>query len=332
LSLLLVAAGASADQAPAQPPAAAAQLTPKASTATEAVPAEEAPAQDAPAPDAPAEAEAAEAEAAEAHDAPVAPAVNAVRIFPAIRLRAAAVRLAAPAALPVDAPAAPPDDALVDAMLAQLNPLAHAELSFANRVCQLDADQRDRVAEALRGFLLKFARERGPQLQGNQQVIAFGGVVQLAEEPNVSMETAFSEGIAAALEGALSEEQRQTYRDERKQREAYFRDVAIDNYVAKLDQRIVLTAEQAANIRAELQQRWNSSWAPPLHAFVQLSNYLPDVPAAYVAPHLGPEQRKLFRSIQQVHFGGEVLGQRLGIGGELPMIDDVQFSATEAQP
>src|SRR5690606_6922372 len=112
---------------------------------------------------------------------------------------------------------------------------------------------------------------------------------QVAEQQPASLQAAFSEGIAAALEGALSEEQRQTYRAERKEREEYFRDVAIDNYLAKLDQRIVLSAEQAANIRAELQQRWNSSWAPPLHAFVQLSNYLPDVPAAYVAPHLGPE-------------------------------------------
>jgi len=226
-----------------------------------------------------------------------------------------------PAEVAPGTPAGPADDAAIRAQQAAvyreaLAPLAAAELSFVSRTCGLTAEERARRAAALGAWLDGFAFEH-----------AAAAVRQADAGDATTLQQAFESSLSAELQQGLSAEQVAAYRRERQARDAYRLETAIDCYLAKLDQHVVLSAEQYAQVRDELRAHWEDVSAPPLHAFVHLNNVLPETPAARVAKHLHPEQRRLLRGIQQVRFQ-ETFGQRLQIGGELPLIDDVALPPT----
>lgn len=224
------------------------------------------------------------------------------------------------------APAAAAGDADEDARLAplraQYEPLLKSELSFANRICGWSDEQRRGAIKDGVAWLTEFARQ---QLADENPVraglLAFVGLARPRQPADPTTDA--QQQVAELIVKHLTDEQKALYQAEHDKREAFRKRAVIENLLAKLDERLDLTAEQRRKLSKTLEARWSEDWAPELEVFVHMGEYVPQIPNEYVLPHLTAEQMKLWNGLQKVSFGrGVNFGQNLFPGG----VDDIDLS------
>ena len=247
-----------------------------------------------------------------------------VQLFPATRNMRAAPQAAAVAAgaKPLADPAAaqqeaepplkPEEAAQLAPLMAQWEPLAKAEVSFAKRICRLDDEQRRRVVLAVKAALRKHARELiKNNNQGNaalgigvQGIVVFNGINIRGQIPNAA--ESLPHKVTDAIRGLLTAPQRRDYDVELKQRQEFALQTAAENLVSMIDARVHLSAQQRQELVEGLTKSGDQSWSPPLSQFINMdgANYLPQLPDVLVLPHLTAEQKEAWRSVQKVTFGG----------------------------
>ncbi len=247
----------------------------------------------------------------------------------AVPAPAVAVEAAAPALAPVAQwqGGAAGLEARLAPLRAQLAPLLTAELSFAGRVCEWSDEQRRAAISAGKKWLKDYTQ----RMAGNP--VANRGVVQFVNGPAAGLENVVNAGdfvetaLADVIRDVLTDDQKATYDAELAKRGRFRMEAVITNMVARLDDKLDLSATQRRKIAHTLEARWRENWAPAPEAFMHMGDYVPAIPDEYVTPHLSVEQRALWNGLQKVHFQGAGVAQAIFPRGVV--IDDVDLNEVE---
>ncbi len=218
-------------------------------------------------------------------------------------------------------------DPLIAQFQQQYRPLVRSELHFIRQICKPTDDQRKSLAKQAgtvhKDLATKFAKL---QQQMNAGQWRWGSE---SPTPRQELEKLF----LTVLKTTLSPEQVTHYEHELNQRKEEIKTVAIRNLVAKLDQDLVLSAEQREKISESLRSEWNDTWCLSLDYVQYFDQFFPNIPDKVVAPFLNKMQKTVWDGISK--------NQRifLGIGNqgqvhvdELAFKDDVIDAAKDAPP
>lgn len=102
-----------------------------------------------------------------------------------------------------------------------------------------------------------------------------------------------------SVQATLSAEQTARYRKELDQRAAARKRVAILHVLAKLDEKLALTAEQRGKLSDTLGENWNGSWSLA-HIQMYGEHYFPQLPNNKVLPILNETQKTVWNGIQKI--------------------------------
>ncbi|QEG36841.1 hypothetical protein [Bythopirellula goksoeyrii] len=206
----------------------------------------------------------------------------------------------------------------------KMEPFVQVEFSFANRICRLDADQQKKMAAALGKVLDKSAEEAAQFIPPNNANRAGAWMAQ-PQQANMKRE-ALVEQIEQAIEPLLNDEQQAIYRTELQARTEFRRETIVDNVLSMLDKRLAFTNDQSSAIRRDLlADDWVDDSPPPLHAFLQNAQYIPQLPDNCITPHLNKAQSMIYKGLQKVNWGQNDWEDNFGFGNSIQPIDDVKL-------
>jgi hypothetical protein len=207
----------------------------------------------------------------------------------------------------------------------QFQQLWKAEMGFVQRVCSPDRDQRAQIERLSDGLAKAAAREYAQAQNGMMRGGAdpFGArTMPRAPQQLVQRQ------MMKALQGKLSPEQISRYRDECGKRSEYQKRVTVLNLVVRLDERLVLTAEQREKLVEELTRNYHAGWGQSLEVIQNNRQYLPSIPDQQILPILNPRQKTIWHGAQKL--GHVVLGG-MGFGQAAVVIDDDVFLVDEVE-
>lgn len=208
------------------------------------------------------------------------------------------------------------EDANLAPYLAQFRPLLKAELSFANRVCELSAEQRKTVVDAGKAWLKDYVRQYVQQ-QGQPQAVGvavfLGGVRRAVGDNNPRK--AIEDGIGELVKKNVNDAQRTTYEAEMTKRAEFRKQVVLDNLLAKIDSRLYLAPDQRQSLAESMGKKWDDSWAPAMDTFVHMGDYLPQIPDEHIVPLLNDQQKSVWNGVQKVNYGNSFGGDNNWIDG-----------------
>jgi hypothetical protein len=136
--------------------------------------------------------------------------------------------------------------------------------------------------------------------------------------------TLIAEGLLGSVRATLSPEQAARYQKELDQRRAARKRLAVLNLVCKVDQLLVLTAEQREKLGEILKENWNETWGQS--QWLTIGNqYFPPMPDDKILPLFTETQKNVWRdsSRRNIRFGFH-LGFLQGIEMEEEVWDDDQ--------
>jgi hypothetical protein len=214
----------------------------------------------------------------------------------------------------------------------QLEPMLKTEISFAARAAELKDDERRALIIAAKkwfdGFVTDFVKNQDPNqqqmlLQGGQ-MMWFGGPQRKIVDPREAIRS----GLQKVATSTLSKEKAQAYADESKKREEFIRKVGIDNLVARIDEKVDLSADQRKKITESLTAQTDKAKQPQLEIFAMNNgNMWPGASKEAVLPELTAAQKTVFGRLNsaagQAFFGGNMFN----IQGA--QIDDVDLDVAE---
>ncbi len=207
---------------------------------------------------------------------------------------------------------------LAQQALPQFTRLMTAELSFINRTCDLNLEQRKKI-KAASDTCLKAAVRHYAMGQRGMMVGWEGRAQPTLPDPNELVHQA----LAKVLKETLRPEQQSAYDSEIAKREAFRRRVAIDNIVAILDERLILTIEQRRQLTESLDKNWQPGWVQSIEMLMNSNQYLPSIPDQFVAPALNEEQRQVWRAARKriISFGMSHWGEQAAVLDDFPLVE-----------
>jgi hypothetical protein len=251
----------------------------------------------------------------------------------AARKKAAARRAAVAQRPPANAAA---QNAIEQQMRKLLEPMLLSELSFAARAGDLGRDERRKLHADGKAwfdkFVVDFIKKQDPNqqqmfLQGMQGVW-FGNQQPTVESPRQAIRT----GVMKLAKTALSKEKQAAYEDECRKRDEFARQVAVDNQVERLDEKVKLSPDQWKKITKTLNEHWDKKRDPQLEMFAQYGSMWPGVTEGWILPELSPAQQAVLKRINamsgQMFINGGVFGQM--VGGDVQVFNDMDDDATTA--
>jgi hypothetical protein len=197
----------------------------------------------------------------------------------------------------------------------QLEPMLKTEISFAARAAELKDDERRALIIAGKkwfdSFVADFVKNQDPNqqqmmLQGGGQMIWFGGPDRKVTDPR----EAIRKGLLNVATSTLTKEKSQAYADESKKREEFIRKVSIDNLVARIDEKVDVSADQRKKITESLTANLDKAHQPQLEAFAMNGNMWPGGSKESALPELTAAQKAVFNRLNsaagQMFFGGNL--------------------------
>jgi len=206
-------------------------------------------------------------------------------------------------------------------LLDRLKPLLSVELALAERVCNLDAAQRKELDDAGEECARKVARQlASPQ----QQVIirrgrigggggfgggGFGGGFVVNGPDGSAPKTArelLDDSIAEVIKAKFPDGASALYSKELDRRRGERKEVIVENIVALLDSKLVLTAEQRDAIGKSLLVNLPDNQMPQLQVLMSDgSGPIPMIPENCLVPHLRDTQRSVWQNLpnRNVQYG-----------------------------
>jgi hypothetical protein len=172
----------------------------------------------------------------------------------------------------------------------QFQSLLKGELLFIRTVCQPTKQQYEQIVAA-GDQALADAAKKSAQMQ-----LVMHNRVRNRPIANADPRKLIADTLQDSLRTALSAEQVDQYEQELEKRSAYRKRVGLLTLIAKLDQDLLLTAEQRDQLSASLSQNWNDAW---LNALGMLPHgpFFPNLPDNLVLPVLSVKQRAVWSEI-----------------------------------
>ncbi len=185
--------------------------------------------------------------------------------------------------------------------------LHRTELHFIRLVCQPTKLQYQKIAtdgeNALKSTLRTFAVAQYKMRHGRFRA---GEQRSQPHDPRKLI----AEGLMQLVKETLSAEQATLYQNELDRRSAARKRVALLNIVAKLDKKLVLTAEQRSKLSETLNANWKNSWNQ-MQMLMYGDQYVPQLPDHNVLPILNNTQKDVWR--QMAKQGNVFFGFNMGL-------------------
>ncbi len=193
------------------------------------------------------------------------------------------------------------DQAQLAEYTSQFRQLLKVELLFLNAVCAPTDEQSQTIAAAGECRLKKIAEEFVAALNKMEEPIAQevdGGTVPhqpIILDPRQRIQESLSESVNQTLSSA----QVALYRAELDQRNTFRKRVVLSNLVAKLDDDLVLTAEQRRQLTDSLSTHWQEPWGRLLGTMWEDGASMPNLGDDHVLPFLTETQQEVWREIEK---------------------------------
>ncbi len=211
----------------------------------------------------------------------------------------------------------------------QFQQLVKGELFFVRTICRPTKEQYQRIAatgdQAVKETVKAFAETQKKMMRG----MMVAGQQSTFPDPRKII----GEALAKSVKANLSAEQAARYQDELDKRAANRKRVALLNVVARLDQDLVLTAQQREKLATALEAKWDDSWGQ-LELFQYGDQFQPNIPDNLVIPVLTETQQGVWRGANRnrgVFWGGAGLGFMHGVQFEEAWEEPAQ-AAEPAKP
>lgn len=193
------------------------------------------------------------------------------------------------------------------------------ELSFINRTCDLNLEQRQKIKAAsdkcLDAAVRKYAMAQRGTTAGRT-----GRTRPVVLDPNELLHAT----LATVLKDTLRPDQQAAYDGELTKRAAYRQQVVIDNLIAILDERLSLTLDQRQQLAESLDKNWLSDWVQSLEMLMNTNQYVPSIPDQIVVPALNETQAQVWRSLQKrsfMTFGLGHWGEQAAVLDDFPLVE-----------
>jgi hypothetical protein len=196
----------------------------------------------------------------------------------------------------------------------QFRTIASSELHLARAVCEPTAEQLEALREDVEQSLKESLQQ---QTERQKRTVAMRRGQQHVFQIDLNSSAKLArDAVARAVKARLSSEQADRFNAELAQRAVDRREAAAHNFVARLDQELVFSAEQRSQVTAALLARWDDSWCQSLQMFIYDEQSLPNLPEPQIVKFLSPAQKKIWLTIPKnqgnVVFGGGFMGGLLG--------------------
>jgi hypothetical protein len=226
------------------------------------------------------------------------PAVDFTRSFITLNLPAVVKAPVAPA------PAVPAvNDAMVQQLVMQYQPLVTAELAFVRQICDdLSPEQRKKIKSATEASLKHAATQMAQFQQGGALVLQANGIRTIRAKREPEPAYIIRDGLGQALQDSLAAEQLDRYRGEAAKRLETRKRAAVASVVARLDAALYLTADQREAVTESISANWQSKWENWLLLSAYGGQYLPQFPEKCVSC-LSDEQLAVWRGLQKIEVG-----------------------------
>jgi hypothetical protein len=191
--------------------------------------------------------------------------------------------------------------------------LVKAELFFLNHTCNSTSEQKRQLKISseviLTQTVVKFAELQKKMNQGGFDWNA----------PHPDPRRHIQEAFAKDAKKYLTPEQVAIYEGEMIKRLENRKRASVLNVVARLDEELVLTAEQRTKLAAELTEKWKAAESQQLEIFLYGNNYFPNIPEQFITSSLTDKQKEVWRGIPKsgnIFFGIGHIGNVV-INGDL---------------
>ena len=185
--------------------------------------------------------------------------------------------------------------------LPQFQQLLTPELAFVRRVCEPDKEQFREVAAAVRERLAVAVKEYAVSQNRIQK-----GRVRRASLVTPQPRTLIQRQVTTIVKAKLRPEQAERYQEECKQRTARRKRAVVLNLVAKLDEELVLSADQREKLIESLTVNYQQTWDQWLPMLIHIPQFTPDIPQDCVLPSLNGKQKAVWR--QTAKTGINIMG------------------------
>jgi hypothetical protein len=183
----------------------------------------------------------------------------------------------------------------------QLEKKIHVELAFLRRAVKLTAEQETKLA-SLDPKTLDEARNaiRNQKAGGifRRQIIING-----AEVFDPLRMRSFERELTKQIDAILDEEQKRQYATEKKLREAFQHELAVNGLIILLDKKLSLSVEQKIAVRESLED-WTDSGNIDFDNYFMNNNYLPACPDELIVKHLNKTQAKIYENTPRLEMVG----------------------------
>jgi hypothetical protein len=173
----------------------------------------------------------------------------------------------------------------------QFGSVMKAELFFLNSTCQTTAEQRQPLKIASDTALSKVVK----RFVDIQKKMNNGGFDWNTPSPDPRRH--MQDELVIVAKQNLFAEQVALYEAEIAKRVENRRRTSILNVVARLDDELILTAEQRTKLTAELTRRWKAADQQQMEIFVQGEHYFPNIPEQFVTGALNDRQKEIWRGL-----------------------------------
>jgi hypothetical protein len=169
--------------------------------------------------------------------------------------------------------------------------LVKAELFFLNHTCNSTSEQRKQLKISseiiLTQTVVKFAELQKKMNQGGFDWNA----------PHPDPRRHIQEAFAKDAKKCLTPEQVAIYEGELIKRLENRKRASVMNVVARLDEELILTAEQRTKLAAELTEKWKAAESQQMEIFLYGNNYFPNIPEQFITSSLTDKQKEVWRGI-----------------------------------
>lgn len=197
-------------------------------------------------------------------------------------------------------------DGQLDALKKQLKGQLTVELGFIRRTCQPTPEQREQILAVAKERLDVVANANQkvqPQRRGGGFIVR-NGRIQEREEP-----LSLRQELKKELRDILEKEQWERYQKEYDQREAFRKEVFVDEVMTSYERHLALTDQQQKEIRESLTKGWKPGGRIAFDTLRHNSQFLPQLPDELVLPFLDEDQQTVYQAApklnleQQIHGG-----------------------------
>jgi hypothetical protein len=194
--------------------------------------------------------------------------------------------------------------------------MLQTELAFIRRTCDLDKTQREAVANAGKQCVSSVLRQCAITMQ------KMNNGVPMAQVSKLNARKLLREQLAIAVTKSVRPEQLKQFRRESDERDASWKRAVVHYVVAKLDRRLVLSAEQREKMTLAFTKNYSDEWEQFFPLWLQNDEYMPSFLESQVTPLLDQNQKNVWQGIQKI--GGYWSGD-MGLSGlDMGIIDEQQ--------